>query len=152
MGSLFKLIAAPMIAMALLRAQVQAGEVDRYNPIRAATGFLNAFKARDVVAMAKFSNAKNKEMFDDLAANGEASEFYKTVFAGQKFETVSAWDGAVGQARRYNFQAIVPFHGIHSDVVAVVVLTQENGVWGLKDISRISNSQLENLPILQTTP
>ena len=64
MASLFKLIAAPMIAMA------------------------------------KFSNAKNKEMFDDLAANGEASEFYKTVFAGQKFETVSAWDGAVGQARR----------------------------------------------------
>ena len=146
MAILFKLIAAPLIAMALLIAPAHAGEIDRTDPSATAIGFLTAFKAKDVVAMATFSNAENKEMFDDLAANGEASKVYKNVFKGWRFESASAWDGSVGEVRYRKGQAIVPFHEMEGDEVAVVVLTKENGVWGLEDINSPSKSRLESLP------
>lgn len=146
MAYLFKLIAAPLMAIALLIAPAYADEIDRTDPSATAIGFLKAFKAKDVVAMAEFSNAENKEMFDDLAANGEASKVYNNVFRGWRFESASAWDGSVGQVRYRKGDAIVPFHEMEDDEIAVVVLTKENGVWGLEDINSPSKSRLESLP------
>lgn len=142
----FRLIAAPMMAMALLIAPAHAGDIDRSDPAATAIGFLKAFKSKDVVAMATFSNAENKEMFDDLAANGEASKAYKNVFKGWRFESALAWNGKVGDVRYRKGDAIVPFHEMEGDEVAVVVLTMENGVWGLEDINSPSKSRLESLP------
>lgn len=150
MQTLARLIILPVIAVVLSMTPAQSADLDRTDPAAVAVAFLNAFKAKDVIAMAPLSNETNREMFTSLAAEGEAHKAYNDVFSGWRFDSAVAWDGTV-QPTRYkeNGEAVVAFHQMPDDEVAVIVLTKENGIWGIEDINSPSNDQLMSL---STTP
>lgn len=138
-------LAAPL-AVLLLAMQAIAAEVDRRDPAATATAFLEAYAAKDVVAMAPLSNETNRETFMALAEQGEEHEAYGEIFGGWRLEAAKAWQGTVATVR-YSVKgnALVPFHEVDGDV-AVIVLTRENGIWGIEDINKWDKASFEARP------
>ena len=139
-------LAAPVLALGLvIFSPVLAADLDRGDASATALAFLTAYKARDAAAMAPLVNAKNRELFTALAAEGEAHPAWGKVFGGWRWEAAEAAPGPVGVPRySEDGEALVPFHEM-GDEVAVVVLTREDGQWAMEDINSPDKASFEAL-------
>jgi hypothetical protein len=108
--------------------------VDRSDPASTAAAVLRAYRARDVIAMAGLNNAANRQIFLELAAQGEAHPRYKSFFSGWRWASVQTWDGRVGETRYRNARAYVKY-GAREDRVLAVVLDFADGQWTFEDLN-----------------
>ena len=145
-----KVLAAVFLSLSLIvmnGPSAVATDIDRTDPVATAQAFLLAFKTKDLVKMAELVNSSNKEMFEELAAEGEANRGYKEVFGGWRYEAAVAASG-VSDTVKYNRrgEGVVMFHKLEGDEVAVFVLTNEDGIWAIEDINSPGTAQYDDLP------
>jgi len=150
---LMKVLAAVFMALSLIVMSGPAAiadEIDRSDPVATAQAFLMAFKTKELATMAELVNSSNKEMFEELAVEGKTNRGYKEVFGGWRYEAALAAT-SVSEPLKYNRrgEGVVMFHQMEGDEVAVFVLTNEDGVWGIEDINSPSVADYD---ALSTTP
>jgi len=145
-----KLLASVFLALSLIVISgpaAVADDIDRTDPVATAQAFLTALKTKDLAKMAELVNSSNKEMFEELAAEGEANRAYKEVFGGWRYQAALAASG-VSDAVKYNRrgEGVVMFHQMDDNEVAVFVLKNEDGVWGIEDINSPSRESYDAMP------
>ena len=138
------------LALAMAFPTAFAADVDRSSAHATAQAFLTAYKAKDLAMMAELVNQSNKKFFNKLAKEGEASSGYKEVFSGWRWK-VAVGATEVSDEIRYNKrgEALMMFSEMPSNEVAVFVLTNEAGVWGIEDINSPTPAEFAAMP---TTP
>ncbi len=117
-------------------------KVDRTNANETTAAVLNAYRARDVIALASLVNETNRGIFVELAGKGESHPRYSSIFSGWRWEGVQAWSGQIGEIRyrhyvgtaRDEYQAHVKFGQLGPNEFLVVTLGWENGKWCFEDI------------------
>ncbi len=120
-------------------------QVDRTDAKSTSYAILNAYRARDVIALAGLVNPTNRRIFVELAEQGEKHPRYSSIFgeASWRSRVVQSWDGNLGEVRyrhyvgtaRNDYEAQVKFAEIGPDEFAVVTLTWAEGKWNWEDIN-----------------
>ncbi len=121
----------------------QQARTDRSDARSTAQAILTAFQRRDVIALAGLTNQVNKQIFVELAEQGEGHPRYDLVFEGWRWEIVEAWDGGLSEARyrhfvgsaRDSYEAQVQFADMGTDEIGVVTMTWEGNQWAFEDIN-----------------
>ena len=136
-----------LVAVLALCGVAGAQALDRGDPSAVASAFIEAYKARDLKAMAPLVNANNTEIFARLAAEGPSGRTYDRVFSGWRAEAVDGANGVTGPARlrRDGAEALVPI-GQAGGETFVIVLTDEAAGWAVEDINSPSSASFEALP------
>jgi hypothetical protein len=130
-----------------------ASAVDRTDARSTAQAVLQAYKARDLAALAGLSNAGNQQFFSEIAAQGEAHPRYASIFSGWRWDAVQAWDGALRDLRyRGADEARVHFGDMQGDEIAVVVLEWEDGQWAFEDVNSPSRADYQALAADRPAP
>lgn len=119
-------------------------QIDRTDAKSTSYAILNAYRARDVIALAGLVNPAKRRIFVELAEQGEKHPRYRSIFGEDSWRArvVQSWDGNLGEVRyrhyvgtvRNDYVAKVKFAEIGPDEFAVVTLTWVEGKWNLKDI------------------
>lgn len=136
-------------ALALLGAGA-AQALDRSDPSAVASAFIEAYKARDLKAMAPLVNANNAKLFEKLAVEGKSGRTYDRVFSGWRAEAVDGANGITGPVRLRDdgAEALVPI-GEAGGETFVIVLTDEPAGWAVEDINSPSSASFQALPTAQ---
>lgn len=134
-----------MVAAGVASAQ----PLDRGDPAAVAEAFLAAYQRRQLEALPNLVNAKNRPVFDAMAAQGASHPAYSRVFSGWRAEVVDAWDGQLGPLRESGGEILAPFLEISADEIAVVVLQNEDGLWLVEDVNSPQRTDFEALPPVQ---
>lgn len=127
-------------------------DVDRADPSMTATAILQAYKARDLVALAELSRSLNRDMFSELVRQGESHPRYKSIFSGWRWQAVQAWQGQIDEVRyrqvrnadASRLEARVKFGEIRPDEYAVVTMIWEDGKWCFEDINSPNRTYFES--------
>lgn len=126
----------------------QNAVIDTTDPAAVAQQFLTAFKAKNIERMVLMMSPKNMETFGDVATQGESHPLWKQIFGGWRYEAVRSWNGEMFPPRFPDPNTIVvPFAEAASGEVAVLVMLQNQGHWGVDDINSPSVADLEALPL-----
>ncbi|RAI00619.1 hypothetical protein DLJ53_15285 [Acuticoccus sediminis] len=134
------------LALGLAGAALAQG-VDRSDPAMVATRFVDAYKARDLAAMAPLMDANNADFFAELAAEGRAHPAYGRVFSGWRADAIDAANGVSGAARvRREGEVWVPIGQSGGEIFVVALTAEENG-WGVEDILSPGAADFDVLPI-----
>jgi len=123
-------------------------EVDGRDPKAVARAFLSAFKNGDLKRLADLANRDSKQVFAELARDGEKHSRYKSVFSGWRWESVQNWDGEIGEVRYGNGLGVPVASVLYDekvDEVFVVVLHLEDGGWAVEDLNSPSRVSFERL-------
>ncbi|MCP9934172.1 hypothetical protein KBZ08_09630 [Cyanobium sp. Candia 9D4] len=120
-------------------------QVDRTDAKSTAYSILNAYRARDVIALAGLVSPTNRRIFVELAEQGESHPRYSSIFgdASWRSKVVQSWDGNLGEVRyrhyvgaaRNDYEAQVEFAEAGPNELAVVTLTWLDGKWNWEDIN-----------------
>ena len=120
-------------------------QVDRTDAKSTAYSILNAYRAKDVIALAGLVSPTNRRIFVELAEQGESHPRYSSIFgdASWRSKVVQSWDGNLGEVRyrhyvgatRNDYEAQVEFAEAGPNELAVVTLTWLDGKWNWEDIN-----------------
>ncbi|MEM8665437.1 MAG: hypothetical protein AAGF49_15105 [Pseudomonadota bacterium] len=143
---MIKLFFAFLVAAILAFAPAaMADDVDRSDPQAVTVAFLEAWKARDLKAMAPLMNSNNTEFFQELAAAGKNHPRYDRIFSGWRDEAAMNWDGTLEATRYDRGNALVPIGAAGSETFVVVLFDEADG-WAVEDINSPSTKRFEGLP------
>lgn len=134
-----------LMILAIAAAGPAVADTDRSDPRAVTDAFLTAYKARDLDALATLVNRYNRNLFEEIAAQGEAHPDYTEVFGGWRGEAADGWDGETLEVRYDGSQAVVRFADLSADETAVLVLDDENG-WAVADINSPDRADYDALP------
>ncbi len=121
--------------------------IDRNDAKDTALAILQAYKTRDMVALASLSRELNRDIFSEMVKQGENHPRYNSIFSGWRSQAVQAWQGQIGEVRYRGGSgsetARVKFAETGPDRIIVVVLIWENGKWCFEDINTSDRNTFE---------
>jgi hypothetical protein len=119
--------------------------LDRTDPTSTAKAIIQAYRDKDLAALAALSNGGNKTMLTEIATRGPSHSRYESMFAGWRWDAVQAWDGRIGTVRYRELGGVNPrlearaqFGTIGPDEVLVVTMISEDGRWCFEDVHSTS--------------
>lgn len=126
-------------------------QVDRSDALQTARAALQAFRARDLVALGEFSTFRNREIYMELIRDGERHPRYRSIWASWRWLRAQDWRGEMNEVRyrrisgtQVNYlRARVKFAET-DDEVFVVTLILDNGKWLFEDIHSPSRADFES--------
>jgi hypothetical protein len=114
-----------------------------------ACSVLEAYRARNLEALAALSHGKNAKLFREISEEKEVHWRWNSLFVGPRWQAVQAWDGMTLDARYESGGAVVAFSRMDGDHWAVVRLQgrSQDGIteYDFEDIHRLSATKLANL-------
>jgi len=124
--------------------QKAIAKLDRGDAPATAAAFLRAYAAKDLLAMAELANDDNRQIIQELKAQGESHPRWRSVFAGSRWDAVSNWKGNLGETRYFE-RTVLEKKKAEAEVqfaeastpgkLVVVTLTWEAGKWCFEDIN-----------------
>ena len=123
----------------------QAPRLDKSDPVAVAREILTAYKAKDLPALRELAGKSTRSVLDEMIAEGERHPRYKSIFLGYRWEAVSAWTGALSEARYSPRTAYVAF-GDYEERPMVVKLVREGAAWVFDNVARVGREHLNLLP------
>lgn len=132
------LLAAALAAPSL---SAQRPPVDTTDARAVARAVLEAYRARDLAALAGYGTQDNRTLIAEIAAQGAAHPRYRSLFSGWRWEAVETWDGQLGEVRYRDLRGAIQ-RTVRADVlfgrspteVFVVSLELHEGRWQFEDI------------------
>jgi hypothetical protein len=126
-------------------------QVDRNDALQTARAALQAFRARDVIALSEFSTPRNREIWMELVRDGERHPRYRSIWASWRWQRAQEWQGQMGEVRyrqisgtEVNYlRARVKF-AESADQVYVVTLIFGDGKWLFEDIHSPERASFES--------
>lgn len=129
-------------------------QVDRTNALETARAVLQAYRARDIIALTEFSLPHNRQIWLELVRDGERHPRYRSIWVTWRWQRAQAWDGRMDDVR-YRKHAAVEAHVKFAESdetysgskpggeVFVVTLTWESGKWWFEDINAPARATFE---------
>lgn len=74
-------------------------QVDRTDALETARAVLQAYRARDIVALSEFCEAGNRRILMELVRDGERHPRYRSLWVTWRWQTAQAWDGRMDEVR-----------------------------------------------------
>lgn len=74
-------------------------QVDRTDALQTARAVLQAYRARDVVALSEFCEAGNRRILMELVRDGERHPRYRSIWVTWRWQRAQAWDGRMDEVR-----------------------------------------------------
>ena len=120
--------------------------VDRTDAAATAVAVLTAYQQKHLAELATLCTTGNRDIFVELADQGEKHPRYRSIFSGWRWESLANWDGQIGEVKYRNDKtAVVKFGEIGAKEVAVVVLEWADNIWCFEDINSPNKSNFESL-------
>jgi len=114
-----------------------------------ARAVLEAYRGRDLAALAPLSTDKNRARLEEILARGEEHPRWANLWSGWRWESVRAWDGELEAPRVLAYPsgrrgAKVPFARAGERVRVVELYAEGEGApWRFHDIQRPTESAFE---------
>lgn len=126
-------------------------QLDRNDAVQTARASLQAFRARDIVALSEFSTPRNREIWMELVRDGERHPRYRSLFGSWRWQRAQDWQGQMDEVRyrqisgtEVNYlRARVKF-AESADSVFVVTLIFGDGKWLFEDIHSPAREDFES--------
>ena len=74
-------------------------QVDRTDALETARAVLQAYRARDIVALSEFCEAGNRRILMELVRDGERHPRYRSIWVTWRWQRAQAWDGRMDEVR-----------------------------------------------------
>ena len=74
-------------------------QVDRTDALETARAVLQAYRARDIVALSEFCEAGNRRILMELVRDGERHPRYRSLWVTWRWQRAQAWDGRMDEVR-----------------------------------------------------
>jgi hypothetical protein len=129
------------VVAVLALAGLLAACADGRDPASVARAALEAYRSRDLAALADLAHPDNREILEELRRDGEAHPRWASLFSPDawRWQAVQAWDGRVGEVRYFGegsgVTAMVRFGEISASELAVVALELRDDRWWFEDVN-----------------
>ena len=133
-ATLLSLCLLPMLGLAC----GGGGAADMSDPRSVATAALNAYKAKDIGALAKLVPANEAEK----AKSADTAKMFAD--DNWRMKAAVAWNGSLGAARQKGDRMRIHFHDMSDKEVAVVSLEQKDGKWYFDGIKSPDKADFES--------
>ena len=74
-------------------------QVNRTDALETARAVLQAYRARDIVALSEFCEAGNRRILMELVRDGESHPRYRSIWVTWRWQRAQAWDGRMDEVR-----------------------------------------------------
>lgn len=74
-------------------------QVDRTDALQTARAVLQAYRARDIVALSEFCEVGNRRILMELVRDGERHPRYRSIWVTWRWQRAQAWDGRMDEVR-----------------------------------------------------
>jgi len=122
-------------------------QVDRTDALETARAVLQAYRARDIVALSEFCEAGNRRILMELVRDGERHPRYRSIWVTWRWQRAQAWDGRMDEVRYRQMgdglRARAKF-AESPDEVFVVTLQLLDGKWVWDDIHSPDRADYES--------
>jgi hypothetical protein len=122
-------------------------QVDRTDALETARAVLQAYRARDIVALSEFCEAGNRRILMELVRDGERHPRYRSIWVTWRWQRAQAWDGRMDEVRYRQMgdglRARAKFAESPEEVF-VVTLQLLNGKWVWDDIHSPDRADYES--------
>ncbi|HEV8138842.1 MAG TPA: caspase domain-containing protein [Pyrinomonadaceae bacterium] len=130
-------------------------QVDRTNALETARACLQAYRARDIIALSEFTVPRSRQFWLELVRDGERHPRYRSIWVTWRWQRAQAWDGRMDDVRYRKVGTSVEAHAKFAESdetyngakpggeAFVVTLRWEDGKWWFEDINAPSRASLE---------
>lgn len=122
-------------------------QVDRTDALETARAVLQAYRARDIVALSEFCEAGNRRILMELVRDGERHPRYRSLWVTWRWQRAQAWDGRMDEVRyrqmRDGLRSRAKFAESPEEVF-VVTLQLLDGKWVWDDIHSPDRTDYES--------